>query len=201
MLGWDFEPEWRGREAALLAAVAAVERGVAHPVARALASPAESGGTEGREASIGELRVVAGRGVEARVAGVGTVRVGEREFCTEVGEGTTGTEAETAASAFVSEPGTRTVWVSVGGRPAARARLGETWRIGIADTVVALRADGVAAYATMDAGPHLKCLVAARDAALAKERLARPPGVLRIIEAVAGEGARIVEAGAPEVPS
>jgi diphosphomevalonate decarboxylase len=61
-------------------------------------------------------------------------------------------------------------------------------------TVRALRSDGVAAYATMDAGPHLKCLVHARDAERAKERLARSPGVLRIIEATAGEGARILEA-------
>lgn len=60
-------------------------------------------------------------------------------------------------------------------------------------TVRALRAEGLAAYATMDAGPHLKCLVHAKDAARAKERLARTPGVLRIIEAVAGEGARILD--------
>lgn len=59
-------------------------------------------------------------------------------------------------------------------------------------TVRALRAEGLSAYATMDAGPHVKCLVHARDAARAKARLARTPGVLRIIEAVAGEGARIV---------
>ena len=66
-------------------------------------------------------------------------------------------------------------------------------------TVRALRAEGLSAYATMDAGPHLKCLVHAKDAARAKERLARTPGVLRIIEAVAGEGARIV--GENERPS
>ncbi|MBX3232329.1 MAG: diphosphomevalonate decarboxylase [Labilithrix sp.] len=60
-------------------------------------------------------------------------------------------------------------------------------------TVKALRADGIGAWATMDAGPHLKCLVAARDAAAAKERLAKTPGVLRVIEAAPGEGARVVE--------
>jgi diphosphomevalonate decarboxylase len=59
-------------------------------------------------------------------------------------------------------------------------------------TVRALRAEGVLAYATMDAGPHLKCLVHARGAERAKERLARVNGVLRIIEAVAGDGARVV---------
>lgn len=61
-------------------------------------------------------------------------------------------------------------------------------------TVRALRAEGVSAYATMDAGPHLKCLVHTRDAARAKDRLARTPGVLRIIEAAAGDGARVVTA-------
>lgn len=55
-----------------------------------------------------------------------------------------------------------------------------------------LRAEGAAAYATMDAGPHLKCLVSGADAVRVRERLARVPGVLRIIEAVAGDGARIV---------
>lgn len=60
-------------------------------------------------------------------------------------------------------------------------------------TVRALRREGVVAYATMDAGPHLKCLVHARDAARAKARLAATPGVLRIIDAVAGEGARILD--------
>ncbi len=64
-------------------------------------------------------------------------------------------------------------------------------------TVRALRAEGLVAYATMDAGPHLKCLVHGKDVARAKERLAATPGVLRIIEAVAGEGARIIETGAP----
>lgn len=58
--------------------------------------------------------------------------------------------------------------------------------------VRALRADGVEAYATMDAGPHLKCLVRGSDALAAKERLARVPGVLRILETSPGPGAHIV---------
>jgi diphosphomevalonate decarboxylase len=59
-------------------------------------------------------------------------------------------------------------------------------------TVRALRSEGVQAYATMDAGPHVKCLVFARDAERAKARLVQTPGVLRIIEAVPGDGARLV---------
>jgi diphosphomevalonate decarboxylase len=73
--------------------------------------------------------------------------------------------------------------------------------------VRALRADGIPAYATVDAGPHVKCLVAAWDAPRATERLARVPGVLRVIAATPGEGARVVSTDAlrtippsPEAP-
>jgi diphosphomevalonate decarboxylase len=56
-----------------------------------------------------------------------------------------------------------------------------------------LRAGGLLAYATIDAGPHLKCLVRTADATTARESLERVPGVLRIIETAPGEGARIVD--------
>ncbi|HSO40634.1 MAG TPA: diphosphomevalonate decarboxylase [Labilithrix sp.] len=56
-----------------------------------------------------------------------------------------------------------------------------------------LRAAGLPAFATVDAGPHLKCLVRSGDAAAARENLQRVPGVLRIIDTSPGEGARIVE--------
>lgn len=51
---------------------------------------------------------------------------------------------------------------------------------------------GIQAFATIDAGPHLKCLVRSKDVMRAKEALAETPGVLRIIEARPGEGARLV---------
>jgi diphosphomevalonate decarboxylase len=59
--------------------------------------------------------------------------------------------------------------------------------------VRAMRAGGLEAYATIDAGPHLKCLVRAADAAAARERLERVSGVMRVIEAAPGDGARILE--------
>jgi diphosphomevalonate decarboxylase len=59
--------------------------------------------------------------------------------------------------------------------------------------VRALRARGTAAFATMDAGPHVKVLVQEADAALAGTWLRAVPGVLRVIEASPGEGARVVE--------
>jgi diphosphomevalonate decarboxylase len=63
--------------------------------------------------------------------------------------------------------------------------------------VRAMRADGLATYATIDAGPHLKCLVRASDAAAARARLERVPGVLRLIEATPGDGAHLVEGALP----
>ncbi len=59
--------------------------------------------------------------------------------------------------------------------------------------VRAMRADGLSAFGTIDAGPHLKCIVRAADVAAARTRLAAVPGVLRTIEAAPGDGARLVE--------
>lgn len=57
--------------------------------------------------------------------------------------------------------------------------------------VRALRARGVGAYASIDAGPHVKVLARPEDAPRAREALQGVPGVLRIIEARPGEGARL----------
>ena len=60
-----------------------------------------------------------------------------------------------------------------------------------------LRRRGTPAYATMDAGPHLKVLVQSADAALVGTWMAAVPGVLRIIEARPGEGVRLDTEAAP----
>jgi diphosphomevalonate decarboxylase len=57
--------------------------------------------------------------------------------------------------------------------------------------VRALRARGTAAYATIDAGPHVKVLTRAADAALVATWMRAVPGVLRVIECAPGEGARL----------
>jgi diphosphomevalonate decarboxylase len=57
--------------------------------------------------------------------------------------------------------------------------------------VRALRASGVGAWFTIDAGPHVKVLCAPGDAARVSEALLGVPGVLRVIEARPGEGARL----------
>ncbi|MCL2724578.1 MAG: diphosphomevalonate decarboxylase [Polyangiaceae bacterium] len=61
--------------------------------------------------------------------------------------------------------------------------------------VRAMRALGIDAYATIDAGPHLKCLVTSQSMHDAKTRLARVPGVVRILETSPGPGARVLEEG------
>jgi len=61
--------------------------------------------------------------------------------------------------------------------------------------VRAMRASGIHCYGTIDAGPHLKCLVRGSDAQLARGHLEKVAGVLRIIETRPGDGARLV--GAP----
>jgi len=57
--------------------------------------------------------------------------------------------------------------------------------------VRALRSAGTAAYATIDAGPHVKVLARPGDAAAVRAAMGRVPGVLRIVEARPGEGARL----------
>ena len=60
-------------------------------------------------------------------------------------------------------------------------------------TTRALRAAGPPAYFTIDAGPHVKVLCAAADAAAVASALADCPGVLRTITASPGSGARVIE--------
>ena len=132
--GWRFESAWTGREEELKEIVAAVERGVSHPVARALCEERPAGSGQARPAPVvGGLRVVAGRGLEAHAEGFGVVRVGERGFAS--GEiGTWRAEPEGDG---------KTVWVTVGGAPAARVELGEAWRVGLGETLTGLRALGL----------------------------------------------------------
>ena len=58
--------------------------------------------------------------------------------------------------------------------------------------VRALRQDGVPAYFTIDAGPHVKVLTTAERLDAVRDYVAAVPGVLRTIVAEPGEGARVV---------
>jgi len=60
--------------------------------------------------------------------------------------------------------------------------------------VADVRARGALAFATSDAGPHVKVLVATRDASRVHDELAGVPGVLRVIDSPIGGGARLVRA-------
>jgi diphosphomevalonate decarboxylase len=57
-----------------------------------------------------------------------------------------------------------------------------------------IRAAGTPAFATVDAGPHVKVLVTPGDAARVREALLSLPAVRRIIEARPGDGARLTTA-------
>jgi diphosphomevalonate decarboxylase len=60
------------------------------------------------------------------------------------------------------------------------------------ETVRRLRASGSEAFFTVDAGPHVKVLCAARDAAVVEPALAGTPGVLRTLVLAPGPGAEIL---------
>jgi diphosphomevalonate decarboxylase len=69
--------------------------------------------------------------------------------------------------------------------------------LAVLSAVRALRDDGTPAYATVDAGPHVKVLVPPSHAAKARVALQAVAGVLRIIDARPGEGARLEQASRP----
>jgi len=62
------------------------------------------------------------------------------------------------------------------------------------ETVMALRARDVAAYFTIDAGPHVKVLCDVADAPTVGDALLGTAGVLRTVVAAPGRGAHVVEA-------
>jgi diphosphomevalonate decarboxylase len=66
--------------------------------------------------------------------------------------------------------------------------------LAVIDAVRALRARGTFAYFTMDAGPHVKILSLAEQAAEVRRELETVPGVHRVMVSSAGGGARIVGA-------
>lgn len=59
------------------------------------------------------------------------------------------------------------------------------------ETVRALRKSGTLAFYTMDAGPHVKVLVAPGDAAAVESALTGTPGVLRVLASGAGPDAAL----------
>ena len=59
-------------------------------------------------------------------------------------------------------------------------------------TVKGLRAGGVGAFFTIDAGPHVKVLCASAEASRVEAALAATPGVMRVLLLVPGQGAHIV---------
>lgn len=70
------------------------------------------------------------------------------------------------------------------------------WNAATVDALAAvrgLRGSGLAAFATVDAGPHVKVLTLASDAATVERTMRAVPGVLRVLRTRPGDGARVVE--------
>lgn len=70
------------------------------------------------------------------------------------------------------------------------------WRpasLALMERIRALRASGVPAYFTLDAGPHVKVLVQRESVAEVERALLEVPGVERVIASGAGQGAELVE--------
>jgi diphosphomevalonate decarboxylase len=65
--------------------------------------------------------------------------------------------------------------------------------LAVVERVRALRAEGIAAFFTMDAGPHVKVLVAPEDLSRVAAALSKVHGVDRVLETRIGPGARVVE--------
>jgi diphosphomevalonate decarboxylase len=61
--------------------------------------------------------------------------------------------------------------------------------------VRALRDRGVLAFATVDAGPHVKVLTSSSEAPGVEAAMREVPGVLRIVRARPGREARVVSTG------
>ncbi|MFI5781879.1 diphosphomevalonate decarboxylase [Nocardia sp. NPDC051570] len=77
----------------------------------------------------------------------------------------------------------------LGARPAVRYFSPGSMRV--LDRVLALRAAGVAAYATMDAGPNVKVLCDRRDSAEVAAALAETDSAIRVLVATPGPGAAV----------
>jgi len=69
--------------------------------------------------------------------------------------------------------------------------------VALIGAVRAMRARGLEAYFTIDAGPHVKVLARPDEAERVAAELAAAPGVLRVLRARAGEGARVVASPDP----
>ncbi|MFJ4651875.1 diphosphomevalonate decarboxylase [Nocardia sp. NPDC088792] len=83
----------------------------------------------------------------------------------------------------------------LGARPAVRYFAPGSLRV--LDRVLALRAEGIAAYATMDAGPNVKVLCDRHDSAVVAAALTETGAAQRILVANPGPGARLGDLTVP----
>jgi cation transport ATPase len=154
---WRFEPAFREREVWLRATVAAVEQGLAHPVAEALRAESHVlRDTYPMTLEVRERRIIPGQGVIAEVeageAGHARLAVGEASLGkTLINEMVQKDEivflggGRDECHVLRDTSAGKAVWIFVDGALAARVELEERWRAGLTETFDALRRLGVGA--------------------------------------------------------
>jgi len=155
----------------VLTLAAAAEGHSLHPMAEALRRAAEASGLAIEDASL--HRALAGRGVEAKVAGE-PVLVGTRAFLSE--RGIAIPETLDSEALALAERGLSLAWVACGGRAAGVLGVSDPPREDASEAIAALRAAGVAAG--LVSGDH------AGAAQLAAERA----GIAEVASDVSPEG-------------
>ena len=176
---WRFELSFREREAWLKAVVAAVEQGLAHPVAEALRREIVSNALT--TIQVTGRRIEPGRGVVAEVIDVNgngvSVAVGEWELVREKSPSTANTG--------------KAIYVFVDNELAATIELEERWREGMTEVFAALRGLGIEVEVLSGdprAADALKSAVAVRSGLTPVQKLER-------VEALVGAGRTVLFVG------
>jgi P-type E1-E2 ATPase len=186
----DVLPLGRRSEAQLLAMAAALEAHAQHPIARAICAMARARGLG--PVAHGDVEFEVGNGLRAEVAGK-PVLIGSRHFMAREGVDFSPHAAQIEA---LAEAGKMTLYMAMGGRPAALFGLRDSLRLDARDTADRLRRAGV---------KHLVMLTGdrrARASALAAElgfdavhAELRPEDKAAILSGLKAEGRRIAFVG------
>lgn len=176
-------PELMGSaEPTLLRAAARLAAASRHPLARALVRAAEASG--GAVTAAAGVREVPGRGME-RTADGGVERLGSRAFCGVTDEDGDGADGAAAPELWYAQPGTPPVRFAFADRPRADA----------AATVAGLRRRGLAVRLLSGDRPAAAAAVAAAVGIDHWSGGCDPAGKVAELEALAGEGHRVLMVG------
>jgi heavy metal translocating P-type ATPase len=137
---WTLRPDFERQAEPLKAAVAALEAGLNHPMAKAVRLSCSTSSTT--KAALLERQIVPGLGVRGQVrltdGELVDVAVGERQLGADVGEGVEGANGSVNTAAVSGGSAGKRISVFWNGKCAAELVLSETWRAGLAETLTEL---------------------------------------------------------------